>query len=118
MKKLLGFKIRMFTSIAFLLIIISITNSCKKESENVPGNNEVIIQGMAFNPVNITITSGTTVIWSNKDGTDHTVTSNTGLFDSGSISNNGTYSHTFSSIGTFPYHCTIHTTMTGSVIVN
>jgi plastocyanin len=117
MKTLIGSKSRLFISITFLLTIFSITNTCTKSS-NGPGTNEVFIQGMAFNPSTITITTGTTITWTNKDGVAHTVTSNTGLFDSGSISSNGTYSHMFSSVGTFPYHCTIHPTMTASVVVN
>jgi plastocyanin len=47
------------------------------------------------------------------------VTSDTnGQFDSGSISTNGTYPHTFSGTGTFPYHCTFHPGMKATVIVN
>ena len=83
-----------------------------------PGPNEVFIQDMAFNPSTITVSAGTTITWTNKDAIAHTVTSNTGLFDSGSINSNGTYSHLFSSTGTFPYHCSIHPNMTASVIIN
>jgi plastocyanin len=103
-------------SISVLLTILSLTISCKKVSD-VPGTNEVFIQGMSFTPGTITVTTNTTVTWTNKDGVTHTVTSNTGLFDSGSISNNGTYSHLFSTAGTFPYHCTVHPSMTASVVV-
>jgi len=84
----------------------------------VQGANEVWIESFAFNPVTITVTTNTTVIWTNKDGTAHTVTSNTGDFDSGNMATNGTYSHTFTTAGTFPYHCTYHPDMLGSVIVN
>lgn len=83
-----------------------------------PGANEVWIQGRAFNPATITVTAGTTITWTNKDGVNHTVTSTTALFDSGTIANNGTYSHTFNSTGTFTYTCTIHPDMAGTVIVN
>jgi plastocyanin len=102
---------------ALLAIILTISGSCSKNSA-VPGINEVFIQGMAFSSSTITVTSGTTITWTNKDGVAHTVTSTTGLFDSGSISTNGTYSHLFSTVGTFPYKCTIHPLMTASVIVN
>lgn len=118
MKKLTGSKIRLFTGIIFLFAILSITNSCKKMSMDVPGANEVFIQGMAFSPSTITISSGTTITWTNKDGKAHTVTSDTDLFDSGSIGDTGTWSHIFNTVGTFPYHCTIHPTMTASVVVN
>jgi len=77
------------------------------------------MQGMAFTPSTITVSAGTTITWTNNDGVVHNVTSNTsGLFSSGSISPNGTYSHLFSTAGTFSYKCTIHPSMTGSVVVN
>lgn len=83
-----------------------------------PGLNEVWIQDMAFSPATITISAGTTITWTNKDGIPHTVTSTTGVFNSGSIAANGTYSHTFNIAGAYPYYCTIHPSMTAIVIVN
>jgi plastocyanin len=118
MKKLQGSHIRFFICTAFLFAILSLTNGCKNDSEDAPGANEVLIQGMAFSPSSITVSSGTTITWTNKDGMDHSVTSNTSIFDSGPISNNGTYSHTFNTAGTFPYHCMVHPDMTGTVTVN
>jgi plastocyanin len=73
---------------------------------------------MAFNPVTITVAAGTTITWTNNDGVAHTVTSDTALFDSGSIPSGGTYSHTFSTAGTFAYHCKFHAGMTATVVVN
>jgi len=116
MKKNISTKSRLIVVALILISIFSLTNSCKKASD-VPGLNEVFIQGMAFNPSTITVNANTTITWTNKDGVDHTVTSNTGIFNSGSISNNGTFSHMFSTVGTFPYYCTIHPSMTASVVV-
>lgn len=120
MKSLIDLNRRSIIVLGFLFAIICISDSCKKSSDTqlTPGTNEVFIQGTAFNPSTITVAVGTTITWTNKDGVDHTVTSNTGLFESGHISNNGTFSHLFSTAGTFAYHCSIHTTMTASVIVN
>jgi plastocyanin len=111
-----------------LLSVFVISNSCNKDNSygnsggdgsKGPGANEIFIQNMAFNPGTITVTVNTTITWTNKDGIDHTVTSNTAdLFDSGIIKSNGTYSYTFTSTGTYSYHCTIHPTMTGTVQVN
>ena len=87
-------------------------------TNGTPGANEVYIQGMAFSPVTLTVTAGTTVTWTNKDAMAHTVTSDSTLFVSGNIVANGTYSYTFNSAGTYPYHCAIHPTMKAKVIVN
>jgi plastocyanin len=117
MKKIIGSKSRLLISICLLIAFLNLLNSCSKSSSN-QGANEVFIQGMAFSPSTITVTAGTTVTWTNKDGVAHTVTSSSGSFDSMSINPNGTYSHLFSAAGTFPYICTIHPTMTATVIVN
>jgi plastocyanin len=79
----------------------------------------VSIQGMAFIPASITIAVNTTVTWTNNDAVTHTVTSDTPLFNSGNMAGNGsgTFSFTFTSAGTFPYHCSIHPDMTATVIV-
>jgi plastocyanin len=82
-----------------------------------PGANEVWIQGRAFVPSTITITAGTTITWTNKDGINHNVMSDTGVFTSGTIANNGTFSYKFDVAGSFPYHCSIHPDMTATVIV-
>ncbi len=106
-------------AIVILTVIISVNllNSCTKMNDNKPGPNEIFIQGMAFDPNTITVTVGTTITWRNKDAVNHTVTSDAALFDSGLIPKDGTYTHTFTTAGTFPYHCTIHTYMTGTVVV-
>jgi plastocyanin len=121
MKKNTFSRNRVFAVTFLLLAMLIVTNSCKKSSAGTgtgPGPNEVFIEGMAFSPSTITVSAGTSITWTNKDGLAHTVTSNTGIFDSGSISTNGTYSFTFNSVGTYPYHCTIHTYMTATVIVH
>jgi len=86
-------------------------------STNTQVATEVFIQGMAFSPVTLTVTTGTTVKWTNKDGMTHTVTSDNALFDSGNIATNGVYSYPFANAGTFTYHCSIHPTMKGTIVV-
>jgi plastocyanin len=120
-------KANRFTSgAAFLIAILIVSVSCSKNSPlygtsstgnkgGQPGANEVWIQGMAFNPASVTVTAGTTIKWTNKDSITHTVTADDNSFDSGNIAANGTFSHTFSSAGTFTYHCKIHPNMTASV---
>ncbi len=79
--------------------------------------NSVTLANFAFSPATITVKAGTTVTWTNKDGTTHTITSDTGAFDSGSVAANGKYSYTFSTVGTYACHCSIHPYMKGTVIV-
>jgi plastocyanin len=85
-----------------------------------PGNvgmNEVWIMNSVYHLDTITIQRYTTITWINKDPSSHTVTSDEGLFDSGTLSSNGTYEHTFETTGTFPYHSLFQANMHGTVIV-
>jgi plastocyanin len=78
----------------------------------------VEIKGFAFNPATVTVPVGTTVTWTNNDPSTHTVTSSQGnVLNSPNLPQGGTFSYTFNQKGTFEYHCAIHTSMTGKVIV-
>ena len=70
-----------------------------------------------FMPRSITITHGTVVKWKNTSFTSHTVKSNAGTWGSGVIRPGGVYTRTFTKVGTFRYHCTIHPDMTGTITV-
>lgn len=81
-------------------------------------SNSVSIKNYAFSAATVTVASGTTVTWTNNDAVTHTVTADDGSFDSGNIAPGATFSHKFSTAATVNYHCNIHTTMKGSVVVN
>ena len=70
-----------------------------------------------FFPPEISISEENLVSWTNDDSIEHTVTADDGSFDSGPISPGDTFDNTFDSSGDFGYHCSIHPTMTGVVIV-
>jgi len=78
---------------------------------------EVRIENFAFDPAAIQISVGETVTWENYDDAQHTVTGDNGEFDSGNLSKGQKFSHTFTTAGTFTYHCNIHPNMKGTVIV-
>ncbi len=77
----------------------------------------VEIKDFAFNPATITVQKGTTVTWIQKDSTRHTATSDEGIFDSGLLSLDQSWSYTFNEAGTFKYHCTPHPNMKGTIVV-
>jgi plastocyanin len=77
----------------------------------------VNIVDFAFSPSSISVPVGTTVTWTNVGNAPHTATSETGVFDSGRLNKNGTYSYTFNYAGTFRYLCKIHPEMRGTVQV-
>ena len=80
----------------------------------IPSNAETL-GNRAYAPDNLSV--GMTVTWTNNDFVDHTTTSNGTGWNSGVVAPGGTFSVTFQSAGTFPYHCTIHPGMVGTVVV-
>jgi len=84
----------------------------------------VNIEASQFNPTIKNISTGDTVRWiltqynSDPNNYQHTTTSNTsGIWDSGAMNLGSTYAHTFTAPGTYEYHCTIHSFMSGVVNV-
>jgi len=121
----LNFKImknRIARVVSLSLLFSTILVSCSKSggtSNNAPLEpNTVSIINMTFAPATITVTAGTTVTWKNNDNMTHTVTANDDSYDSGNIGAGSSFSKTFSIAGTYPYHCSIHPSMTGKVVVN
>jgi plastocyanin len=71
-----------------------------------------------FKPGTTYVNVGGTVTWTNGSDAPHTVTSDTGTeLSSANIGPATTFSHTFATIGTFAYHCSIHDYMVARVVV-
>ena len=79
--------------------------------------NTVTMKSLAFTPSTLTVQRGANVTWGNADSTTHTVTSDTGLFNSGNLNPGDSFTHQFNATGTFPYHCSIHPSMKGTILV-
>ena len=77
----------------------------------------VAIKNFAFSPATVTITAGSTVVWTNNDSIQHDITFNGGGIASGVLNHKDTFSHTFPTAGTYHYICSIHPFMHGTVIV-
>jgi amicyanin len=77
----------------------------------------VHIKNFAFSPATITVKSGATVVWTNDDSIEHDVTFDGGAIASSTLAHNDTFSHTFTTQGTYNYICSIHPFMHGTVVV-
>jgi LPXTG-motif cell wall-anchored protein len=79
----------------------------------------VSVADFSYSPKTVTIHAGDTVSWSNHGPSAHTVTADGGGFDSGNLNSGQGFSHTFSTAGTYAYHCTYHVSqgMVGTVVV-
>lgn len=76
-----------------------------------------VINRMAYTQPVIEITAGTTITWKNEDQLTHTVTADDMGFDSGTVNAGSSWSYTFTTPGTYTYHCTPHPFMKGTVVV-
>src|SRR5579863_3080025 len=77
----------------------------------------VTIKNFMFAPATVTIKSGTTVTWTNKDNEPHTVASDSGLFRSGAMDTDESFSFKFDKPGTYHFACSIHPMMVGTIVV-
>lgn len=82
------------------------------------GGAVVTIVDFAFTPGWVAVPAGSTVSWYNAGAAPHTVTSDAGIFASGTIGSGGSYAVTFTTPGYYSYYCSIHPGMTGAVQVN
>jgi plastocyanin len=78
---------------------------------------EVKIDNFVFNPQQITVHAGDTVTWVNHDDIPHTVTSKTLVLRSQALDTDDRFSFTFTTPGSFPYFCSLHPHMTGTIVV-
>jgi plastocyanin len=77
----------------------------------------VAIDNFAFSPATLNAKVGQKVTWTNKQGVAHTVTADAGAFNH-PMPSGATFSFTFTKAGTFAYHCTIHPSMHGTIVVS
>ena len=120
MKNILN-KLRHFVPVILVLLVVLVLSACSAAStvtsSPVVSGNAVSLANFTFSPATLPVKAGTTVTWTNNDSTTHTVTSDSGVFNSGNLAPGATFSYTFNSTGTFTYHCSIHTYMKGTIIV-
>jgi plastocyanin len=103
---------------------ITVNNNLNSNSSNAKPKpvetsekNLVLIENYAFGTAQLTVSVGTKVTWMNKDGVQHSVTTDDKIFDSGLLKQNQEFSHTFDKAGVYPYHCTPHPNMKAEIIV-
>lgn len=77
--------------------------------------NAVTIKNFAFNPGTLTVKAGTKVTWTNQDAATHHIKSDT--FSSNDLNQGDKFEFTFNDKGSFDYHCAIHPSMIGKIVV-
>lgn len=77
----------------------------------------VVIHNFAFQPAELTVNVGDTIVWKNKDIVSHTVTAADGNFDSDEIKPGKSWKLVTTKAGTFAYGCSPHPNMHGKFTV-
>lgn len=77
----------------------------------------ISIEGLKYRAGRLEVAPGTTVVWVNEDPVPHTVTAEDETYDSGALEPGASWSHTFTEVGTYAYHCTPHPFMKAVVLV-
>jgi plastocyanin len=82
------------------------------------GTVAVTVEGFSFQPSTIEAGVGDVIAFTNKDSASHTATLDDGSCDTGGIAADATGALSFSAAGSYPFHCTIHPDMTGTIEVS
>ena len=77
----------------------------------------VVIDGMAYTPATLHVKRGDRVVWVNRDLVPHTATAGRGAFDSGNIAAGARWATVATQTGVLDYHCTYHSPMTATLVV-
>lgn len=84
------------------------------------GATVIVVRDFSFQPTEIRVKQGGKIIWVNCSASGdppHTSTADGGVWDSPTLAPGAAYGRTFDQLGSFPYHCSPHPFMTGTVVV-
>jgi len=77
----------------------------------------IVIKDLKFTPATVNIRVNETVTWRNEDSVLHDITMDNGLFDV-DLEASESFSYIFNQSGIYDYHCDIHPSMKGRVVVS
>ena len=89
--------------------------STPSKAASATAGDAIAIKDFTFSPDPITVTAGSTITVTNRDGTPHTVTAVKGAFDTGDLAGGASGSITIDRPGTYAYFCEIHQYMKGTL---
>jgi plastocyanin len=112
-------KIALLCAIGFLNVsIFALAGEMKDANSSGSKQNRIEIKDFAFNPQTLTVKSGETVTWINRDEEPHTVVSVGKKFKrSTALDTDQTFTITAGAPSTYTYFCSVHPKMTGTIVV-
>jgi plastocyanin len=109
--------VSLLTTVMVAALLLSAASPGSSAKAPQPTSAEVKVDNFSFGPASLTVAVGTTVTWTNRDDIPHTVVSTDKVFKSKVLDTDEKFSFTFDKAGTYPYFCSVHPKMTGSVVV-
>ena len=95
------------------------TSAASSQAGAGGGASTVKISNFKFSPSSVTVKQGVGVTVTNQDSTAHTATADDGhSFDTGTLGSGASQTISVSKPGSYPYHCSIHSFMHGTLVVN
>jgi plastocyanin len=117
MKNVVGIGVLALLLVAAFSLVAVNGETAHQNSQAAANSVAVKIDNFSFGPQAITVAPGTKVTWTNRDDIPHTVVSSEGVFKSKVLDTDESFSFTFDKPGTYPYFCSVHPKMTGTVAV-
>ena len=100
------------------LMLAGSGDAVRAQNKAKPASHTITIDASSFSPATLTIKTGDTVTWVNKDIIPHTATDTAkGGFDSGTMKSGASWKRTFTTKGDHAYICSFHPTMKGRLEV-
>ncbi|HVW80948.1 MAG TPA: cupredoxin family copper-binding protein [Mycobacteriales bacterium] len=116
--------VRRAATLAVGLLLAATVTACGGSSSGagIPhvSGPKVVIKGYAFNPATLKVKVGATVTFVQEDTVPHNATGSgdAAFINSPTLTRGQTYTVTFRKPGTYPYICSIHPYMRGTVVVS
>ena len=98
-------------------LLVAFVLACAAGEAAWAKDHAVSISDIKYDPKEIKVKKGDTVVWTNEDDRDHTVTADDASFASKKIATRGSYRRKFAKAGKFKYHCDYHPRMKATVVV-
>ena len=111
--------VRILFALSFLFLThFTLGQAGKEGAEDGAKKNQIVIKDFHFTPETLTVKSGETITWINRDEEPHTVVSVEKQFKkSSALDTDQEFTITAGAPGTYTYYCTIHPKMTGTIVV-
>lgn len=111
--------VRILFAVSFLCLTHFTLGQTEKEvAGNSAQKNQIVIKDFHFTPETLTVRSGETITWINRDEEPHTVVSVEKQFKkSAPLDTDEVFTITAGAPGTYTYFCSVHPKMTGTIVV-